>query len=145
MGRMAYGHCAGVGASVPSRRPMPLVSRIGLGELRHLRRSPTRSGGTCMSRNRWSPVLVAGLLVSACFHQIVQTGRTPGPTVVEKPWVSTWIFGLVAAQPIDVRQQCPNGVATVDTQESFANGLVGALTLGIYTPQSVKITCAAAG
>src|SRR3954453_18450513 len=98
-----------------------------------------------MSRKRWSPVLVAGLLVSACFHQIVQTGKTPGPTVIDKPWVSTWIWGLVAAQPIDVRQQCPRGVATVETQESFANGLVGALTLGIYAPQSVKITCAAAG
>jgi hypothetical protein len=98
-----------------------------------------------MSRNRWSPALVAGLLVSACFHQIVQTGRAPGPTVIEKPWVSTWIFGLVAAQPIDVRQQCPSGVATVETQQSFANGLVGALTLGIWDPQTVKITCAAAG
>ena len=85
-------------------------------------------------------VLVAGL--SACFHQVVQTGRTPGTTVVDKPWVATWIFGLVEAQPIDVRAQCPQGVAVVTTEQSFLNGLVGGLTLGIYTPQHVTITCA---
>jgi hypothetical protein len=98
-----------------------------------------------MSRKRWLQTLAPAVLLTACFHQVVQTGRTPGPTVVEKQWVNTFIFGLVAAQPIDVRQQCPNGVATIETQESFANGLVGVLTLGIYTPQSVKVTCAAPG
>ena len=34
-------------------------------------------------------------------------------------------------------------VARVETQQTFLNGLVGALTLGIYTPQSATITCAA--
>jgi len=81
-------------------------------------------------------------LLSACFHQIVQTGRTPGTTVIEKPWTATWIFGLVPANEISTAAQCPNGVATVETQQSFLNGLVGGLTLGIYTPQEVKITCA---
>src|SRR5690349_3557421 len=91
--------------------------------------------------SRLLPVAVACLL-SACFHQIVQTGRTPGTTVIEKPWTATWIFGLVAANEISTAAQCPNGVATVETQQSFLNGLVGGLTLGIYTPQDVKITCA---
>ena len=98
-----------------------------------------------MSRKRWSPVVLVVTLLAACFHQVVQTGRTPGPVVVEKPWVSTFIFGIVPAQPIDVRQQCPSGVATVETQQTFLNGLVGGITLGIYTPQSVKVTCAAPG
>jgi Bor protein len=97
-----------------------------------------------MSRQRWVPV-VAVILLTACFHQVVQTGRTPGPTVVEKEWVSSWIFGLVPAEPIDVRRQCPSGVATVETQQSFPNALVGAVTFGIYTPQSVKVTCATGG
>lgn len=87
-------------------------------------------------------IAVSALLLSACFHQVVQTGRTPGTTVVERPWTATWLWGLVAADEISVVAQCPNGVATIETQQSFLNGLVGGLTLGIYTPQEVKITCA---
>jgi hypothetical protein len=82
------------------------------------------------------------LLASACYHQIVQTGRTPGTTVVQKPWTATWAWGLVAAQPIDVSQQCRNGIATVDTQLTVPNWLATLVTLGIYSPRSVTVTCA---
>ena len=75
----------------------------------------------------------------------MNTGRPPGTTVVDKPWVSSWLWGLVAAQPIDARHQCPSGVAVITTEQSYMNGLVGGLTLGIYTPQHVTITCASGG
>jgi Bor protein len=87
-------------------------------------------------------LVVGACLLSGCFHQIVQTGRTPGTTVVERPWTATWLWGLVPAEEISVVAQCPNGVATIETQQSFLNGLVGGLTLGIYTPQEVRVTCA---
>lgn len=80
---------------------------------------------------------------TACYHAVVETGRPAGTTVVQKNWVNTFVFGLVAAQPIDVTAQCPGGVAKVETQQTFVNGLVGLLTLGIYTPQAATITCAA--
>lgn len=95
---------------------------------------------------RWKTAFVAVLVVgstTACFRQVVQTGRASGQTVIKKDWVSTWIFGIVPAEPIETRAQCPSGVAIVETQTSFANGLVGALTLGIWAPQTVTITCAA--
>ena len=91
------------------------------------------------------PTLAVLFLAGACYHQVVNTGLTPSSTTIEKPWVATYVWGLVAAQPIDVRLQCPNSVAVVETQQSFANGLVGALTLGLYAPQTVKITCAGSG
>lgn len=81
------------------------------------------------------------LLLSGCFHQVVHTGAPPGPRVVERGWVNTWIFGLVAADVIDTTADCPGGVATIETKQSFMNGFVGLLTLGIYTPQAVTITC----
>lgn len=87
-------------------------------------------------------LLFGACLLSGCFHQIVQTGRTPGATVVERPWTATWLWGLVPAEEISTIAQCPSGVATIETQQSFLNGLVGLLTLGIYTPQEVKVTCA---
>ncbi len=98
-----------------------------------------------MIRKRWVSASLLVLGTAGCFHQVVNTGRTPGTTVVDKPWVSTWLWGLVAAQPIDARQACPTGVAVITTEQSFVNGLVGAVTLGIYTPQHVTITCASGG
>jgi hypothetical protein len=90
-------------------------------------------------------VAVAALLTTGCFHQVVRTGAAPGGTVIQQPWTATWVFGLVRADEIDARTLCPGGVAIVETQQSFMNGLVGALTLGIFTPQHVTITCAGAG
>jgi hypothetical protein len=87
--------------------------------------------------------LVGLALLAGCYHQVVQTGRAPGPVVVSHPWTATWLWGLVPAEEINVTSQCPNGVATVETQQSFLNGLVGGLTLGIYAPRDVQITCAA--
>ena len=82
------------------------------------------------------------LVASACYHQVVRTGRAPGTMVIDKSWTPTWIFGLVPATPIDVTQQCRNGVALVETQQTVPNVLVGIITLGIYTPVNVKVTCA---
>jgi hypothetical protein len=39
-------------------------------------------------------------------------------------------------------QGCPAGVARVETRQSFANGLVGMITFGIYTPMEIIVTCA---
>ena len=93
-------------------------------------------------KHRTAIALALGLAVSGCFHQIVQTGRTPGPTVVKKPWTATWLWGLVPATPLDVTQNCPGGIATVETKMTFMNGLVSALTIGIFTPRDVSVTCA---
>jgi hypothetical protein len=80
---------------------------------------------------------------SACYHQIVNTGLQPGTTVVSKPWTSTWVWGLVAAKPIDVTQQCPSGIATVSTQMTVPNWFGAVITAGIWDPREVTVTCAA--
>lgn len=94
---------------------------------------------------RWGRSVLASLLAvgatSACFRQVVNTGQAAGSTVIQQSWVSTWVFGLVAAKPIDTRTMCPGGVATVESQTSFVNGLAAGLTIGIWTPQTVRITC----
>jgi hypothetical protein len=95
-----------------------------------------------MTRKRWSSLALVVLVGTACFHQVVQTGRAAGPTVIDKPWVPGWLWGLVANDEVDVRQSCPMGVAMVETEQSFVNGLAALVTIGIYTPQHVRITCA---
>lgn len=87
--------------------------------------------------------VVFALILTGCYHQVVRTGAPAGNVVVERPWTATYLFGLVPATTINTAAQCPTGVAVVETQQTFVNGLVGVLTLGIYTPQTVRITCAA--
>lgn len=90
--------------------------------------------------------LAAALVLSmACWHAVITTGRAESSTVVEKQWASSFIYGLVPPDPLDVESQCKSGVAKVETQHSFLNGLVAFLTFSIYTPIDIKVTCAGAG
>ena len=95
-----------------------------------------------MPAGRFLSYGLAFLAASGCFRQVVQTGRTPGSTVVHKPWTPTFLWGLVPPAPIDVSAQCRSGIATVETQESVPNLIATVLTLGIYVPRDVKVTCA---
>lgn len=83
-------------------------------------------------------------IAGGCYHANIDTGRTPSSVTVEKSWAHGWIYGLVPPSSLETAQKCPSGVAKVETQLSFANQLVNFLTGGIYTPMSIKVTCAAA-
>lgn len=88
-------------------------------------------------------LLTAVFLLSGCYHATVVTGLQPSAEVIEKNFAPSWIYGLVPPPTVETMQQCENGVAKVETELSFVNQLVGALTLGIYTPMTIKVTCAA--
>ncbi len=108
--------------------------------------SPFPTGqGVPMSRAL--KLLPAALLVAlpACYHATIETGLPPSPKVIDKSFASGWIYGLVPPSPVKAMSECPNGVSKVETQLSFVNQLVNFLTLGIYTPMSIKVTCASSG
>jgi len=90
-------------------------------------------------------VSLAAFLAAGCYHATVDTGLPSSGETVSKKWASSWIAGLVPPSTVETAAQCPNGVAQVDTQLSFANQLVGFLTLGIYTPMEIVVQCAARG
>jgi hypothetical protein len=98
-----------------------------------------------MMRRRWLPLAILAVSATACYHQVVNTGRAPSTNKIDMPWVQGWLWGLVSPQPIETRAQCPSGVATVVTEQSVPNILASFVTLGIYAPQHVTITCAAGG
>ena len=85
------------------------------------------------------------LALSACYHATILTGRPEGTQKIEQPWALSWIYGLVPPKTLETAQKCPNGVARVETQMSFLNGLVAAITFEIFTPMDIKVTCAAGG
>lgn len=91
-------------------------------------------------------IACAALLVStaACYHVTVETELAPSTTVIEKPWASSFIDGLVPPSTIETQAKCGSrGVSKVESQLSFLNLVVGAVTLGIFTPMDIKVTCAA--
>ena len=97
-----------------------------------------------MRRPTWL-VLVASVLLPACYHATIETGATPSTVTVEKAFASSWIGGLVPPSTIEVASRCTTGVAKVETKLSFVNMLVGFITGGIYTPMDVRVTCALGG
>jgi hypothetical protein len=59
-------------------------------------------------------------------------------------WTDFFLFGLVGNQSIEVGRYCPpNSVAVVRTGANAGTGFVSVITLGIYTPHKVYVTCAA--
>lgn len=86
---------------------------------------------------------VLGLAGAGCYHATIETGLPPSTRTVENDWAAGWIAGLVPPKTVETVERCPDGVAKVETQLSFLNQVVSVLTLGIYTPMSIQVTCAA--
>ena len=85
------------------------------------------------------------LASAGCYHAMVVTGKTPSTVVIDQPFASGWIYGLVPPKTVESAAGCPDGIAMVETELSFVNQLVSFLTFGIYTPMHIKVTCAMAG
>jgi len=85
------------------------------------------------------------LLATGCYRITVITGAPPGTgtaQTLDKPWQNSFVYGLVPPPELNTKDQCPQGFAVVQTERSFLNGLVGAITSSIYTPMHTKVTCA---
>jgi Bor protein len=88
--------------------------------------------------------IAAALLVGVggCYHVTVITGAPPTSAQIDKPWQNSFVIGLVPPPELAAKPTCAQGVAKVETERSFLNGLVGALTWNIYTPLHATVTCA---
>ena len=82
------------------------------------------------------------LLGTGCYHVTVITGAPAGQATIDKQWQNSFVIGLVPPPEIDAKATCTQGVAKVETERSFLNGLVGAITWNIYTPLHATVTCA---
>lgn len=87
---------------------------------------------------------IAAVALAGCYHAVVTTGNRPDAgNVVDRPWAHSFIGGLVPPSVTDVQQKCgETGVARVETKLSFVNMVANAVTLGIYTPMHITVTCA---
>ncbi len=91
-----------------------------------------------------SIVSAALLATAACYHATVETGLPAGNDTIENAWAIGWIYGLIPPATVSTAARCRTGVARVETQHSFLNMVAQGITFGIFTPMTIKVTCAAA-
>ena len=96
-------------------------------------------------RIRRAGAVVAAFALTGCYHSVIQTGRPESSDVISIKWANGFIYGLVPPPVVETAARCTNGVAKVETQHSFLNGLAAVVTFGIYTPIQIDVTCAARG
>ena len=88
-------------------------------------------------------VLVAVSLVAlaGCHNVRYDTGRPPSDRVVNVP-VNFFLWGLVGQKVVDLDAACPEGAATWQNRATVTDALLDVITLGIWSPRTVSITCA---
>jgi len=96
-------------------------------------------------RIRCAAAVVAAFALTGCYHAVIQTGRPESTDVISIKWANGFIYGLVPPPMVETASRCTNGVAKVETQHSFLNGLAAVVTFGLYTPVQIDVTCAAPG
>lgn len=96
------------------------------------------------ARLKASTAAVGLVALMGCYHATIETGLPSGQEKISQPWAMSFIYGLIPPPTVQVASRCPNGVAKVETQLSFLNGLVSAITFGIVTPMQIDVTCASA-
>ena len=86
-------------------------------------------------------ILGLAVIMTSCFSQsyTVGSGSQTGVTVKEKNHYV--VYGLAAiktSSPTEMAGGAKN--YSVNTQHSFVDGIINALTFGIYTPTTTKVT-----
>jgi hypothetical protein len=90
-------------------------------------------------------VATCAVVLSGCFHAVIDTGRAPAGEPIVNPWAHAFIYGLVPPAVTETAKKCPGGVAKVETQMSFLNGLAAFITFSLYTPMTISYSCAKGG
>ena len=56
-------------------------------------------------------------------------------------WVHAFLWGTVTVGAVDLDAECPRGVRLLKTNRTAADFAASWLTLGLYTPMNVVVTC----
>ena len=92
---------------------------------------------------RWLPLLLLFGL-AGCYRASFYTDPKLVRGLEHDQWTDFFIFGLVGSEDIDVRQFCEGKpIAEVKTGGNFATAFVSAITIGIYSPRKIYVTCGA--
>ena len=85
---------------------------------------------------------VVSITSAACYRHTINFGDgAPTGELLYDHWEHFWIVGLIGDKELDVEEICSSGNATIESRQTFLNGLVAALTSGIYAPRTLRLRC----
>ena len=88
--------------------------------------------------------LVAASLLAGCATVTIRPegGDKVSTTPDYKKSKPYFFWGLSKAHFVDVQKVCEGkGAEQIQSQYTFVDGLLGALTIGIYAPKTAKVWC----
>ena len=84
------------------------------------------------------------LLITGCFNRRLLFKTKPA-AVAPKETITHHFFvsGIGQKKTVDAAKICggAENVVKTETQQTFVNGLLGFITLGIYTPLEARVYC----
>nr|WP_079800288.1 Bor family protein [Salmonella enterica] len=83
------------------------------------------------------------LFLSGCAQQTFKMSSIPVASPKKVITHHFFIFGLGQKKTVDAAAICGGAdkVMRTETQQTFVNGLLGFVTLGIYTPLEARVYC----
>ncbi|RZP17559.1 MAG: hypothetical protein EVA38_01460 [Flavobacteriales bacterium] len=86
-------------------------------------------------------VFAASMLLSSCYSYTSVVGKGAQGNSQTTEWNHYVIYGLAPVGVSDSKQMADGAENySVHTRQSFVNGLVSAITFGIYTPTTTTVT-----
>ena len=86
-------------------------------------------------------VFASSMLLSSCYSYTSVVGNGAQGNSETTQWNHYVIYGLAPVGVSDSKQMADGAKDyTVFTRQSFVNGLVSAITFGIYTPSTTTVT-----
>ena len=76
-------------------------------------------------------MLAAAFLATGCYTTRFQSNLAPGGAKYEEKG-NYFLWGLVGEKEVDLKKLCPAGASRWQNQQTFVDGLLGFITIGIY-------------
>jgi hypothetical protein len=95
---------------------------------------------------RYLFIAFAAVALSGCYTTTLKSGKPAGeaPMEADARWHNGFVGGTEESSgPYRLEQLCPHGWSEIKTHTSFGNGLLEIVTLHLYNPQTIDVTCAA--
>lgn len=91
---------------------------------------------------RTAALLIAALSSTGCYKAtFVAEPEAAKREPTHEEWNHHYVFGTVGEAEIDAQRYCSGKVAAVRTGGNAGTTTLGIVTLGIYTPRKVYVTC----
>ena len=93
--------------------------------------------------SRKTILIATAILISSCSSQTFNINGANGEIPTSQSSQNFFIGGIGQEKISNAAEICGGveKIIKVESQQTFLNGFIGLITLGIYTPRDVKVYC----